>query len=264
MVASRVGDGRGDSSVVYTKTAALGVWPAAAVPGGMTAAWLGFVRPVVDIAPVLLDGPDPITSEAFAHDEEEVRLLGGKDVTNRTPDQTAVAQFFSGNPVPMYREALCTLLESEPLGLLPTTRLFARIDAAQATSFIRAWRLKYDVGFWRPVQAIAAAGTDDNPGTHPHPVPWVPLVTNPPYSEYPSGHAQATSAFAEVLRDTLGDDTPLVLRSGAVQRSYPTLSALEYDAFHARIWGGLHFRHAMEDGYYLGHTTADRVMRAVR
>ena len=73
-----------------------------------------------------------------------------------------------------------------------------------------------------------------------------------------------TSPFAAVLRRTLGDDTPLVLRSTGLERRYATLSALEHDAFHARIWGGLHFRDAMEDGYYLGHTTADRVMRAIR
>ena len=47
-----------------------------------------------------------------------------------------------------------------------------------------------------------------------------------------------------------------VLKSGGVERTYSTLSALEYDALHARIWGGLHFRDAMEDGYLLGHTTA--------
>jgi hypothetical protein len=89
-------------------------------------------------------------------------------------------------------------------------------------------------------------------------------VPNPAYSDYPSGHAQATSAFAQVLRETLGDDTALVLKSGGVERSYSTLTALEHDAFHARIWGGLHFRDAMDDGYYLGHTTADRVMKVVR
>ena len=48
-----------------------------------------------------------------------------------------------------------------------------------------------------------------------------------------------------------------------LERSYATLTALEHDAFHARIWGGLHFRDAMDDGYYLGHTTADRVMKVV-
>ena len=38
----------------------------------------------------------------------------------------------------------------------------------------------------------------------------------------------------------------------------------ERAALHARIWGGLHFRDAMDDGYLLGHTTAAQVMRAVR
>ena len=92
----------------------------------------------------------------------------------------------------------------------------------------------------------------------------MPLVTNPAYSDYTSGHAAATSPFAQVLRRTFGDDTPLVLKGSGTQRSYATLTALEYDTLNARIWGGLHFRDAMEDGYYLGHTTADRVMAAIR
>ena len=54
-----------------------------------------------------------------------------------------------------------------------------------------------------------------------------------------------------------------MLKAGGVERRYATLGALEYDAFHARIWGGLHFRDAMDDGYLLGHTTAGQVMRAI-
>jgi hypothetical protein len=46
-------------------------------------------------------------------------------------------------------------------------------------------------------------------------------------------------------------------------RHYASLTELEHDALNARIWGGLHFRDAMEDGYYLGHTTADRVIQAI-
>ena len=263
MIASRVGDGRNDASIVYTKTAAIGVWPALPMPGGMALPWLGFVDPVVDVEPVSLDGPDPVSSAAYAKDYEEARTLGSIAGTSRTQAQTDVAQFFSANPMLMYRNALCEYLDAEPLGLLPTTRLFARIDAATATTFIEAWRLKFDVGFWRPVQAVAAAEMDGNPDTHAHPVAWAPLVTNPAYSDYVTGHGSATSPFAEVLRQTLGDDTALVLRSGTVTRDYATLSALEHDALHARIWGGLHFRDAMEDGYYLGHTTADTVMSVV-
>ena len=61
------------------------------------------------------------------------------------------------------------------------------------------------------------------------------------------------------MRQTLGDDTPLVIRVGAQTRSYATISALEHDALNARIWGGLHFRDAMDDGYSIAHKTVHRV-----
>lgn len=262
MIASRVGDGRFDPSIVYEKAAGPGVWQPA--PGGVMAlAWLGFLKPVVDVEPVALDGPDPLGSAAYAQDYQEVAAVGSTTSTTRTAEQTVISQFFANNVNPAYRTAVCDVLDAEPMGLLPTTRLFARIDAAVLTSFIQTFRLKYDVGFWRPAQAIAGAATDGNPDTTPQ-TGWVALNPTPAYSDYTSGHAAATSPFAEVLRQTLGDDTPLVLRVGSQTRSYATLTALEHDALHARIWGGLHFRDAMEDGYLLGHTTANRVMRALR
>jgi hypothetical protein len=262
MIASRVGDGRFDATRVYQKTPGPGVWQPA--PGGVMAlAWLGFLRPVVDVAPVALDGPDPLGSAAYAADYKEVAAVGSTTSTTRTAEQTAISQFFAPNVNPVYRTAVCDLLDAEPLGLLPTTRLFARIDAAVITSFIQTFRLKYDVGYWRPAQAIAAADSDGNPDTVPQ-TGWEALNPTPAYSDYTSGHAAATSPFVEVLRLTLGEDTPLVLRAGPVTRSYTNLTALEHDALNARIWGGLHFRDAMEDGYHLGHTTAQRVMAVVR
>ena len=58
MIASRVDDGRNDASVVYSKTPAPGIWQPA--PGGaMALPWLGFVDPVVDVAPVRARRPRP-------------------------------------------------------------------------------------------------------------------------------------------------------------------------------------------------------------
>ena len=166
-------DGRNDTSIAYTKAAALGIWPAAPMPGGMALPWLGYVDAVVDVDPVTLDGPDPYDSTAFATDYEEARTLGSNNVppgtTSRTEEQTKVAVFFSGNPMLMYRNALCDYLDTEPLGLLPTTRLFARIDAATATTFIETWRWKYEVGFWRPDQAVDASLDPRQPRPHPAP-----------------------------------------------------------------------------------------------
>ena len=58
--------------------------------------------------------------------------------------------------------------------------------------------------------------------------------------------------------------SPLLPDADDRVRTYTSLTDLEHDALHARIWGGLHFRDAMEDGYLLGHRTARRVMRAMR
>jgi hypothetical protein len=262
MIASRLGDGRFNTAIVYKKDPAPGIWQPA--PGGVMAlAWLGFLKPVVDVEPVALDGPDPLGSAAYAADYKEVAAIGSTTSTTRTAAQTAISQFFANNVNGAYRLAVCDVVDRAPMGLLPTTRMFARMDAAVLTSFIQTFRLKYDVGFWRPGEAIAAAGTDGNPDTVPQ-TGWVALNPTPAYSDYTSGHAAATSPWAEVVRQTLGDDTPLVIRVGTQARSYATISAMEHDALHARIWGGLHFRDAMDDGYHLGHTTAQRVMAVIR
>ena len=258
MIASRSGDGRDDPTIVYNKPAGIGVWQPA--PGGaMADAWLGFVDPLVATT-VPLDGPDPVTSPAYAADFNEVRAFGASQIA---PEQAATANFFAFNPVRMYRESLLEHLDQEPMGLLPTTRLFARLDTATADGFIQAWRLKFDVGFWRPGPGIAAAAIDGNPATEPLPG-WAPVLAVPAYPDYVSGHAQATSTFAEVLRLTFGDDLTLTLNRPGASRTYTSLSTLEHDALNSRIWGGLHFRDAMEDGYALGHAVADQVVTAIR
>jgi hypothetical protein len=227
------------------------------------------VKPLVVTHSVLVDGPDPLASAAYAADYDEVRRLGAVNSLDRTQEQTDVARFFATNAPLMYRDALCRYLDTHPLDMARSARLFARIDAAVADAMIQTFRLKFDIGFWRPFQAIAEAADDNNPDTAPV-SGWAPLVPPGAYADYTSGHAAATSPFAAVVRRTLGDDTPLVLISrtpdGSVvaTRSYPSLSAIEHDALNARVWGGLHFRDAMDDGYRLGHATANQVYRLLQ
>jgi hypothetical protein len=164
----------------------------------------------------------------------------------------------------MVSDALVRYLEANPMRLADTARLFAAVHAAMTDSLIQCWRFKRDVGFWRPSQAIRDAELDGNPATTEDNA-WTPLVVNPPYSDYVSGHGCLTGPAVEVIRRTLGERTPLELISvnSPTHRTYPTLRGLESDAFHARIWSGLHFRTAMVDAYHIGHVTARRVMRAL-
>ena len=258
MVASRVDDGRNSQQHPYDHAAGAGVWQPP--PTGMALPWLGFVDPLVLPKPVTVDGPDPIESAAYAKDFDEVKRLGSATSKKRTTAQTATATFYSVNIVLQLRQGLLLHLDSHPLSLARTAGLFAALDAATADALIQAWRLKHDIGFWRPAQAIAAADTDGNDATEADPM-WKPLLAAPAYPDYLSGHASVVAAFTATVSSELGDNVPLTITSTATntERTYPTLSAIEKDALPARIWQGIHFRDAMDDGYRLGHLTAKGV-----
>ena len=263
MLASRVGDRYLDPSFHYAKAPGAGVWQPNAGTTDMLAPWLGSLRPLVLHRPVRVPGPDALASGEYAADYDQVRRLGSVTSVERSAEQTATALFFNSNSATMVGDALIRHLETHPLDLVRTARLFAMIHAAMTDSAIRVWGLKRDVGFWRPSQAIAGADTDGNPATAPE-TGWTPLVPNPNYSDYVSGHAGLTGPACEIIRRTLGEATPLELRSvnSPTPRTYGHLSEIEHDAFNARIWSGLHFRRAMVDGYAIAHRTAERVMNA--
>ena len=73
-------------------------------------------------------------------------------------------------------------------------RLFALLNLSFADSVIAFYDAKYTYHRWRPVTAIRAAGTDDNPDTTPGPT-WLPEVGNTtPDPAYPGAHAVISAA----------------------------------------------------------------------
>jgi len=263
LIASRAGDHYLDPAFHYSKTPGPGVWQPNPGTTDMLAPWLGSLRPLILSSPVPVPGPYALMSSAYATDYDEVRRLGSTSSAERTPEQTATAVFYNSNSATAVSDALVRFLEGSPLDFLTTARLFAMVHGAMTDSVIRCWGLKRDVGFWRPSQAIAGADADGNGATMPE-AGWQPLVPNPPYSDYVSGHGSLTGPAVEVIRRVLGEHTRLEIRSvnSPTPRVYDHLSELELEAFHARIWSGLHFRKAMVDAYEMAHRTAQRVMRA--
>jgi len=250
IIAWRTDDGRNDSSIVYSKAPGIGVWQDSRA---MATPWLGFVDRVVGAQPVPVDGPDPVGTAAYRADLAEVAAVGraGAD-----PDKAATATFFNVDAFSLYRAALIAHLRSSPVDLRATTSLFADLDLATAEAMRQSWRLKFRVGFWRPVVAVAA--DDGDPLTEPV-SGWTSVLPLPPYPDYPSGHGTITSAFAETVRCHLGDASLTLNGAGGASRTYASLAALEEAAFLSRIWGGIHFRDAMEDAFLIGHTVARQV-----
>lgn len=246
VIASRVDDGRGDPSFVYSAQPGIGVWVDSRP---MAVPWYGFVDRIAGGRLVAVDGPDPVGSPAYRADLAEVQADGraGAD-----PVKAATATFFNVPAFALYRNALIAYLRAHPRSLAATTDLFADLDRATAEAMRQTWRHKFTEGYWRPTVAITS--DDGDPFTEPVPG-WTSVLPVPPYPDWPSGHGTITSAFAETVRCHLGD-VSLTVNGAGDPRTYASLAALEHAAFMSRIWGGIHFRDAMDDAYLIGHTVA--------
>jgi hypothetical protein len=265
IVRLREGDGR-DANITLDVAPAPGVWrptPPAFAP--MLAPWLGFVRPLLLASPTQLPlaGPDPLTSAAYTRDFDEVKAIGAAASATRTPAQTDTARFWNDNPPVQYQAAFRDLATRHRLDIDHSARLLAILNMTAADALIACWRAKYDVPYWRPSTAIQLADTDGNPATTADPA-WTPLVVNPPYPEYPSGHACLSGATANGLSYLLGPQNLDLVVSSAVTgttRHYLTEDALNQDTMNARVWLGIHFRKAVVDGNRLGHQVSRWALR---
>jgi hypothetical protein len=270
MIASRLNDGRNNPAITYNKPPDIGIWrPTPPNNAPMALPWLGHVKPLVLDSPTQIkpDGPDALGTSAYEADYNEVRVTGSATATlaERSAEQTTTAKFYNANVISQTQTALLAMLAEEPLGIRKTARLFALINASTADGLITTWRLKLDLGFWRPVTAIALVD-DGNPDTVFVPG-WTPLIDTlggavpgtPPYPDYPSGHATGTNAFTKALILTMGTAaTDLTLSSPVTSstKHYTNLHTLSQDAFLARIWLGIHFRDAMDDARFIGEKAA--------
>lgn len=264
-IASRQGDGR-DAPIDLPDRdqAGPGEWvPTSGVE--FQAPWLGFTRPVlVDSATQFtVDGPDAVTSPAYAADFEEVRRMGAAAGSDRSPADEATARFFSDNPPRQYQDAMRERSARHGQDIVATARMFAAANVAGADALITCWRVKYDANFWRPVTAIHQAGDDGNPATTADPG-WQPLLgSSPPYPEYPSGHACISAGVARALENLFGKgavDMDIRNAASGTVRHYDTEQAWLDEVVDARIWLGIHFRDAMDDGRSIGRQVADSVV----
>jgi hypothetical protein len=267
-IESREGDHFRDPTIHYSKPNLPGYWQPTPPRTDMLEAWLGSLDHVVLHRLVRVNGPDDLTSYDYARDYNEVKRYGAATSTRRLAEETQTSYFFNSNAATTVGRALILYLKSNPMDLRATARLFGVMHGAMTDAVIKCWKLKRDVGFWRPREAVAGAASDGNPATTPE-AGWTSLLQpEPPYSDYVSGHGCVTSPQTETIRETFGEETALHLVStntnipeSARQRDYAYLSDIELDALNSRIWGGLHFRDAMEDAYDIGRGTARRVMR---
>ncbi len=241
-----------------------GVWlPTAATPPIGT--YLGLMRPfALDSADVFRpNGPPALSRKKWAREYNEVKEIGSSTSTTRTAEQTVAARFWAEAPVQQARGSFRKFVLDHELDVAEAARFMAMISVTYADGLIACFDAKYHYPFWRPITAIRAGDTDGNDATVGDPS-WSPLLAaTPNHPEYPSAHSCITPAAGRVIARFLHTqqiDFTVPSLTGLGDRHFATPKDLEYDVANARIWGGIHFRSAVEDGAEIAKKTANHVL----
>src|SRR5690349_4730845 len=210
-------------------------------------------------------GPPPVlTSDAYGDAFNEVKSFGVANSTLASADQALTGRFWNGASQNYWNEIAQTASAAHALTTAQSARLFALLNLALADGVIAFYDAKYTYNLWRPVTAIRAADSDNNPQTIADPN-WLPQAgKTAPDPSYPGAHAVISAAGAEVLIFFFGPDdfefnvTSEVLPG--VERSFTSLSAAAEEATLSRIFAGQHFRFDLTAGQQLGRDVADFIL----
>ena len=216
----------------------------------------------INVAEHRVRGPLPLSDSLYARDFNEVKAVGSAASTTRTPEQTEIARFWYEDSPLGWNRLGTTVVRSVGLDVWDSARVLALMNFAMADGFIAGFDAKYQFRFWRPITAIRDAGRDRNQFTMADPA-WEPLLMTPPVPDYPSTHTVLGAAAAEVLIYAFGDEVQYSATSvtlPGVTRHFKGFSQAARENGHSRIYAGIHFRRAVEDGYKQGRSIGRAVV----
>jgi hypothetical protein len=209
-------------------------------------------------------GPPALSSDRYTADFNEVKSLGSATSIARTQTQTDIARFWASanSPVYFWNRVAVQLAAERHTTLSENARLLALLNIGIADAGISVWHGKKYFAFWRPITAIQLADTDGNIATIADPT-WTPLITTPPYPDYPSGLCGTSAGGIGVLSDFFGENSSFFMDSNGlpgVVRSFANFQSALNECIDARIFSGIHFRTADFDAGILGTAVARYVV----
>lgn len=209
-----------------------------------------------EIAPPAAYSTD-IASELYLN-AKQVRDLG----VSLTPEQRTIAYYWadnggeSGTPVGHWLSIASQMISERKLSADVAAKLVLATALSQADAFTATWGYKYQFNLIRP-RALIRRLIDST---------WEPLISTPPFPEYPSGHSTQSSAAATAITALIGaapftDSTSISI--GHSVRHFESFKAASEEAGMSRLYGGIHFPIGNESGLSLGRCIGDRVARAL-
>ncbi|MEL6303336.1 MAG: vanadium-dependent haloperoxidase [Bacteroidota bacterium] len=201
----------------------------------------------------------------FFKEVQEVYTIS-KEITEKgdESEEVAIAQFWDCNPyVSVTRGHLMFATKKITPGahwigiakiaarnskadVVKTVYTYTKTAIAIADGFISCWDEKYRSNLIRP-ETLINEHIDDS---------WEPVLQTPPFPEYTSGHSVVSGAASEALTSIYGDnfafDDDTEVAYGLPVRSFTSFFQAANEAAISRMYGGIHYRAAVEIGVKQG------------
>jgi hypothetical protein len=213
-------------------------------------------------------GPPPaLTSAVWARDYNEIKAVGGKTSTQRTPEQTAMAKFWEATLPVVYWPVARAVAGAPGRDLTDNARLFALAGIAMDDALIAVFDAKYHYNFWRPVTAIRNGDLDGNDATE-RDGGWAPFIDTPMHPEYPCAHCIVSASLGAVVEGEIGSGPTPKLSSasstaGGAVRTWATVGDFVKEVAEARIYDGVHYRNSTEVGTAMGRKIGELAVQSV-
>ena len=141
---------------------------------------------------------------------------------------------------------------------LETVNAYANVSIALFDSFIACWDDKWKTLVVRP-ETLINKYYDDK---------WVPVLQTPPFPEYTSGHSVISRAAAVTLTDLYGENFSFVdtteLKYGLPERKYKSFIHASEEAAISRLYGGIHYMMAIEEGVIQGEKVGSHIVQKIQ
>jgi hypothetical protein len=246
-------------------------------------AYMGAVEPQwKTVRPFFLDSASqfaPNPPAAFSKDPSSPFYMQMKEVYEManaaTEEQRAIANFWDCNPfaVSFSGHMAIGLKKISPgghwmgitgiackkagLSLDSAILVHAIVATTLHDAFISCWEEKFRSDRIRPETAINKYLDAE----------WRPLLQTPPFPEYSSGHSVASSSASVVLTYLLGDNFDFTDNSevyfGLPERRFKSFYEAANEAAMSRLYGGIHFRDACEQGVAQGKQVGQFVLNSL-
>lgn len=182
---------------------------------------------------------------------------------NRTPDQADFVRWWAdgagATPTPSghWLRIAGQIIMNDDSDLGDAAEVYVLAGVSAADAFISCWNCKYNVNLLRPITYIRE---------NIDPL-WSPMLSTPPFPEYTSGHSVSSGAISEALTQVWGnrtftDSSNIFL--GIQPRTFSSFYEAADEAAISRLYGGIHYREAIENGLNEGKCVAQNVMSKLK